>query len=99
MVLNIVFLLNPQEPEGVLDPLLGGEEGAGEDAKDDEAPTPSLWASLQLLLSNPEVLSFFMMATLMGLAKGTIDTFLFLYLDELGKSKSLAFCFESKSYD
>lgn len=37
-----------------------------------------------IVLSNPEAVAFFCIAGLMGYGMGTIDSFLFLFLDELG---------------
>ena len=36
------------------------------------------------MLSSPEAVAFFCSAALMGYGMGTIDSFLFLFLDELG---------------
>ena len=37
-----------------------------------------------IVMRNPEAVTFFCIAVLMGYGMGTIDSFLFLYLDELG---------------
>ena len=42
-----------------------------------------------LVLSNPEAVTFFCIAVLMGYGMGTIDSFLFLFLDELGAWRAL----------
>ena len=44
---------------------------------------------LGLLLSSPEALLFFATVTVMGYAVGTIESFLFLFLEDLGGSESL----------
>lgn len=40
--------------------------------------------AVQILAADPEVVLFFLMATIMGFANGTIGSYLFLYLKELG---------------
>lgn len=50
----------------------------------------SLLQKAAIVLSNPEALSFFCIAVLMGYGMGTIDSFLFLFLDELGAAASSA---------
>ena len=45
---------------------------------------PSLKAGTMSLLTNPDVMIFFVMVTLMGFAKGVVDSFLFIFIDELG---------------
>ncbi len=40
--------------------------------------------AVQILAADPEVVLFFVMATIMGFANGTIGSYLFLYLKELG---------------
>lgn len=40
--------------------------------------------AVHILASDPEVVLFFLMATIMGFANGTIGSYLFLYLKELG---------------
>jgi hypothetical protein len=47
------------------------------------------WRGLGQLLSSPEALIFLAMATVMGYAVGTIESWLFLWLDELGESSHL----------
>jgi MFS family permease len=44
---------------------------------------------LGLLLSSPEALLFFATVTVMGYAVGTIESFLFLFLEDLGGSETL----------
>ena len=44
-----------------------------------------------IVLCNPQAIIFFGMALLMGYGIGTIDTYLFLYLDELGANLTRAF--------
>ena len=44
----------------------------------------SLKAGAASLLTNPDVMIFFVMVTLMGFAKGVVDSFLFIFIDELG---------------
>jgi hypothetical protein len=48
---------------------------------------PSLKAGAMSLLTNPDVMIFFVMVTLMGFAKGVVDSFLFIFIDELGVQK------------
>ena len=45
-------------------------------------------ASPLSMLLETEVLTFFCIAILMGYGMGTIDSFLFIYLDELGANLS-----------
>lgn len=47
------------------------------------------WTKLSSLLSSPEALLFFATVVVMGFAVGTIESFLFLYLDDLGGSETL----------
>ena len=44
-----------------------------------------LWHDTKVLLSNPEAVPFFAMSLLMGFGVGVLSTYLFLYVDELGK--------------
>jgi hypothetical protein len=44
----------------------------------------SLVRKALLVLSSPDAVTFFCIAVLMGYGMGTIDSFLFLFLDELG---------------
>ena len=39
---------------------------------------------MQVLLSDQEVVIFFVMTLLMGMASGAIGSYLFMYLEELG---------------
>ncbi len=50
----------------------------------------SLRAGAASLLTNPDVMIFFVMVTLMGFAKGVVDSFLFIFIDELGACASVA---------
>lgn len=49
------------------------------------------WQKLGVLFSDPEILIFFALAVLFGFATGTIDGYLFLYLDVLGKLPAIPF--------
>ena len=49
---------------------------------------PSLRAGAASLLTNQDVMIFFVMVTLMGFAKGVVDSFLFIFIDELGAPES-----------
>ena len=49
----------------------------------------NLKAGAASLLTNPDVMIFFVMVTLMGFAKGVVDSFLFIFIDELGAVPSL----------
>jgi len=48
----------------------------------------SLRAGAASLLTNPDVMIFFVMVTLMGFAKGVVDSFLFIFIDELGAMRA-----------
>ncbi|KAI3428509.1 hypothetical protein D9Q98_007333 [Chlorella vulgaris] len=52
-------------------------------------PPVQYWRGLGQLLGSPEALIFLAMATVMGYAVGTIESWLFLWLDELGGSELL----------
>jgi MFS_1 like family len=49
----------------------------------------NFYQKLGILLSSPEALLFFFTVTVMGYAVGTIESFLFLFLEDLGGSESL----------
>lgn len=49
-----------------------------------QASELSLVRKALLVLRNPDAVTFFCIAVLMGYGMGTIDSFLFLFLDELG---------------
>ena len=49
----------------------------------------SVWEKIKLLLSDPELIVFLLMAILFGFATGAIDGYLFLYLDSLGEAWTL----------
>lgn len=48
------------------------------------SPRVNLWRGMVQLLSKPEVVLFFCQALLIGFGVGSIENYLFLYLDELG---------------
>ena len=56
----------------------------------------SVGRKLAILFSDPEILIFFAMAILFGFATGTIDGYLFLYLDVLGKKPPHKKCSSKK---
>lgn len=62
------------------------EHAASEaNSMEQELQRMSEWQKLKLLFSDPELVVFLGMAVLFGFATGTIDGYLFLYLDTLGK--------------
>lgn len=63
----------------------GGSKGKGEE---EEASLPFI-TRLHLLFSNPHVVLFLCTATAFGLGFGTIETFLFVFLAELGGTSTL----------
>ena len=54
------------------------------DSLDEDLLAMSVWQKIKLLFSDLELIIFLVLAVLFGFATGTIDGYLFLYLDSLG---------------
>ncbi|XP_070552560.1 major facilitator superfamily domain-containing protein 6-like [Ptychodera flava] len=54
-----------------------------------QTPTQSMFSSLGVLLRQADIIAFLMLITVMGMCFGTIMTFLFVYLQEMGAPQVL----------
>ncbi|KAG2442634.1 hypothetical protein HXX76_002718 [Chlamydomonas incerta] len=67
----------------------GGERGSTSKSGAAAADAAGHWRRLWILVRRPEVAVFFVTAITMGYGFGTIDSFLFLYLRQMGASETL----------
>ncbi|PRW44509.1 major facilitator superfamily [Chlorella sorokiniana] len=65
------------------------QHGAAEQPPPADQPRVHYWAGVAQLLSNPEAAIFFVQALTMGFGVGNIESYLFLFLDQLGGSETL----------
>lgn len=63
----------------------GPEAGTARAAGTAQPPPQGLWSGLHRLLGDPEVATFFVLATLMGFGHGVLGSFLFMFLVQLGE--------------